>query len=178
MCRAHHLKGGRSRKVVSYCFSMPARYASASFSSRTISCSTTSPQPGHPAGCKGLRNSTPLPNDHWRNRLSTKIAITRVPANGSGVPSRGVYPGRAPSPAAEQLDGHLERHHSGTARTREGGDGATCSSPLMSRDNSFFSSVKPLPKLVKSCSTSFSACTVPHHTLSQSLAALSAHPRR
>ncbi len=36
---------------------------------------------------------------------------------------------------------------------------ATCSSPLMSRDNSFSSSVKPFPKLVKSCSTSFSACT-------------------
>lgn len=131
-----------------------------------------------PSRLQRIANSTPLPNDHWRNRLSTKIAITRVPANGSGVPSRGVYPGRAPSPAAEQLDGHLERHHSGTARTREGGDGATCSSPLMSRDNSFFSSVKPLPKLVKSCSTSFSACTVPPHTLSQSLAALSAHPRR
>ena len=37
---AHHLKGGRSRNVVSYCFSMPARYASASFNSLTISCAT------------------------------------------------------------------------------------------------------------------------------------------
>ena len=113
-------------------------------------------------GCREWRSSAPLTLKRWTLKRPPQpfdhVCPSAPQAEVQRRPSRAVYPTRAD---LTLQSGWMLIRGGATrvlpARGREG-MGPTCSSPLTSREISFSSSVKPFPKLVKSCSTSFSAC--------------------